>query len=83
MICMINLILFRGITIETSDRRPENIIGHAMFYLAVERQRGDLMPNGTFSQQQREIVRLTNRSDISRASNAQTYLGKNTTIPFR
>mgnify|MGYP001793178568 FL=1 len=54
-----------------------------MFYLAVERQRGDLMPNGTFSQQQKEIVRLTNRSDISRASNAQTYLGKNTTIPFR
>ena len=58
------------------------IISNAMFRIVLEQQRKDLQANETFSQQEKEIIKLLESSEISMTSSA-VRLGQNTILPFR
>ena len=58
------------------------IISNAMFRIVLEQQRTDLQANETFSQQEKEIIKLLESSEISKTSSA-VRLGQNTILPYR
>ena len=62
------LFLDSSITLRTSYRKANKIISIAIFRLVVEQQRCDLQPEDTFVNQEKEIVRLLESSEISLAS---------------
>ena len=65
---LFNLFIGSSITLRASNRKADKIISYAMFLLVVEQQRCDLQPEDTFVNQEKEIVRLLESLEISRAS---------------
>ena len=75
-------VLFLGssITLRPSNRKADKIISNALFRLVVEQQRCVLQPEDTFVNQEKEIVRLLESSEISLASEALSSLRSNFAI---